>query len=153
MIIDTLDHAFLYKNIEPQIAAGLALLEEDYVRTAAEGRYEVQGDDLFFIVQEYATSPFEQGRLEIHHKYLDIQFIASGRECIGYAPLEGLAELEPYSDSKDIAFCSSNRPVSRVVLETGMFAVFFPQEPHMPGRQVSDKPELVKKIVIKIRIK
>ncbi|MEJ5259366.1 MAG: YhcH/YjgK/YiaL family protein [Anaerohalosphaeraceae bacterium] len=152
MIIDTLDHAFLYKNIEPQIAAGLALLEEDYVRTAAEGRYEVQGEDLFFIVQEYATAPFEQGRLEIHQKYLDIQFIASGRECIGYAPLEGLAELESYSDSKDIAFYSSNRPVSRLVLETGMFAVFFPQEPHMPGRQVSDKPEPVKKIVIKIRM-
>ncbi|HOK65309.1 MAG TPA: YhcH/YjgK/YiaL family protein [Anaerohalosphaeraceae bacterium] len=153
MITDSLEHAFRYETIDSRIAAGLALLNEEYVRTAAEGRYEVQGEDLFFIVQEYATSPFEQGRLEIHQKYLDIQFITSGRECIGYAPLEGLDELEPYSESKDIAFYSSNRPVSRLVLETGMFAVFFPQEPHMPGRQAADKPEPVKKIVVKIRMK
>lgn len=153
MITDLLERAFLYEKIDSRISAGLALLNEEYVRTAAEGRYEVQGDDLFFIVQEYATAPFEQGRLEIHQKYLDIQFIASGRECIGYAPLEGLLELETYSDLKDIAFYSSNRPVSRLVLETGMFAVFFPQEPHMPGRQAADRPESVKKIVVKIRMK
>lgn len=152
MIVDTAERALAYEKMDPRIAAGLALLNEEYVRTAAEGRYEVEGEDLFFIVQNYSTAPLEKGRLEIHCRYLDIQFIASGRECIGYCPLEGLLEEEPYSESKDIAFYRSERPISRLVLETGMFAVFFPQEPHMPGRQAAEKPEPVKKIVVKIRM-
>jgi YhcH/YjgK/YiaL family protein len=152
MILDAIEHAFLYEKMDPRIAAGLALLNEEYVRTAAEGRYEVQGEDLFFTVQEYTTAPLEEGRLEIHQRYLDIQWLVSGRECIGYCPLEGLIEEQPYSDSKDIAFYRSERPISRLNLETGLFAVFFPNEPHMPGRQAAGLPEPVKKIVIKVRM-
>lgn len=152
MILDGIEHGLAYEKIDPRIAAGLALLNEEDVRTAAEGRYEVQGEDLFFIVQEYTTAPFEEGRLEIHRRYLDIQYIASGREAIGFCPLEGLLEDELYSESRDIAFYRSHRAISRLVLETGMFAVFFPQEPHMPARQAADKPEPVKKIVVKIRM-
>jgi YhcH/YjgK/YiaL family protein len=152
MIVDSLEHSTLYKGLEHRIAAGLALLNKEDVRTVDEGRYTVEGENLFFIVQNYVTSPFEQGRLEIHRRYLDIQYLAAGRECIGYCPFEGLLELEPYTEEKDIAFYRSPADLSRLMLKSGMFAVFFPGEPHMPGRQAADTPEKVKKIVVKVRL-
>ncbi len=151
MIVDQLSRIEKYNRLEERIMAGLVLLNEDYVRTAVEGRYEVEGEDLFFIVQEYQTQPFEAGLLEIHQLYLDIQYVVSGRECIGYHPLEGLIQEQPYDSQKDIAFYRKPAATSRVALEAGMFAIFWPHEPHLPCRSI-DGPEKVKKIVVKVRM-
>ncbi len=151
MILDQIDNVSLYNELGEQIAAGLALLNEDCVRNAAPGKYEVQGDDIFYIVDEYETKPIEEGRLEVHRKYLDIQYIVSGRECIGYAPLEGLTEEAPYDGEKDLVFYKYTPVVSKLVLKPGMFAIFWPNEAHMPGRSI-ESPETVKKIVVKIRM-
>jgi YhcH/YjgK/YiaL family protein len=151
MITDQLDNAGMYGGLGERIAMGLALLNEEYVRTAAEGKYEVQGEDLYFMVQEYQTKPFEEGRVEIHRRYMDIQYIVSGRECIVYHPFEGLTEEQPYDGQKDVAFYRRPAAISRIMLEAGMFAIFWPQEPHLPSRAVSN-PEKVKKIVVKVRM-
>lgn len=151
MIFDHLDNALLYGALGRRIAVGLALLNEDSVREAAPGKYEVEGGDLFYIVQGYETQPVEAGRLEIHRKYMDIQYIVSGCECIGVAPLEGLVEETPYNGEKDLAFYEYDPAMSRLHLTQGMFAIFWPNEPHMPGRSI-DKAETVKKIVVKVRM-
>jgi len=151
MLVDQLDSSGMYGGFGERIAVGLALLNEQSVRSAADGRYEVQGEDLFFIVQEYQTKPIEEGRLEIHRRYLDIQYIVSGCECIGYHPFEGLTEQTPYDNGKDIAFYKTNGALTQIRLRAGMFAIFWPHEPHMPGRTI-DIPETVKKIVIKVRM-
>ena len=151
MILDQLDNALMYGALGQRIAIGLALLNEENIQQAAPGKYEVDGDNLFYIVDEYETKPVEEGRLEIHRKYLDIQYIVSGTECIGYAPLEGLTEQTPYDGEKDVAFYEYDPTTSRLILKQGMFAIFWPNEVHMPGR-TTDKQQRIKKIVIKIRM-
>ena len=151
MILDHLDSALLYNNLGQRIAIGLALLNEESVRDAAPGKYEVEGENLFYIVDEYETKPVEEGRFEIHRKYLDIQYIISGEERIGVAPLEGLIEETPYDGKQDLAFYKYEPAMSKLVLKQGMFAIFWPNEPHMPGRSI-DKAGTVKKIVIKVRM-
>jgi len=131
---------------------GLSLLNEESVRNAATGKYEVDGENLLYVVDEYETKPVEEGRLEIHRKYLDIQYIVSGAECIGVAPLEGLTEETPYDGETDLAFYESSPTMSRLHLKQGMFTIFWPNEPHMPGRRIGSTSEKVKKIVVKIRI-
>jgi YhcH/YjgK/YiaL family protein len=151
MILDHLDNALMYGGLGERIAIGLALLNEDCVREATPGKYEVEGKNLFYIVDEYETKPVEEGRLEIHRKYLDIQYIVSGAECIGTAPLQGLIEETPYDGEKDIAFYHYDPTMSRLHLKQGMFAIFWPNEPHLPGRSINN-PEKVKKIVVKVRM-
>ena len=151
MILDQLDSALLYGGLGQRIATGLALLNEDSVRSAAPGKYEVCGNDIFYIVDEYETKPIEEGRLEIHRKYLDIQYIVSGAECIGFAPLVGLTEETPYTGESDAAFYKYDPSMSRLILKQGAFAIFWPNEAHMPGRMVNTS-EKVKKIVVKIRM-
>lgn len=151
MILDHLDSALMYGALGQRIAIGLALLNEESVRNAAPGKHEVDGENLFYIVDEYETKPVEEGRLEIHRKYLDIQYIVSGSECIGTAPLEGLSEETPYAGETDLAFYESSPTMSRLHLKQGMFTIFWPNEPHMPGRSIQ-VPEKVKKIVVKVRM-
>ena len=121
-------------------------------RVFAPGKYEVDGEDLFYVVDEYETKPIDEGRLEIHRKYLDIQCVVSGAECIGVAPMEGLVEETPYDGEKDLAFYRAEPAMSRLHLAQGMFAIFWPNEPHMPGRRIGSTPEKVKKIVVKVKM-
>lgn len=151
MIVDHRDNALLYGSLGRKIAIGLALLNEESVLEAIPGKYGVQDEDIFYIVDEYDTQPVEAGRLEIHRKYLDIQCLVSGCECIGTAPLEGLTVETPYNGEKDIAFYHNTPSISRLILHPGMFAIFWPNEPHMPQR-IAQSSERVKKIVVKIRM-
>ena len=151
MILDQLDSALMYGGLGERIMIGLSLLNEESVRDVVPGKHEVQGEDIFYIVDEYETKPVEEGRLEIHRKYLDIQYIVSGEECLGFAPLEGLTEETPYDGEKDLAFYHYEPTMSKLVLKQGSFAIFWPNEPHMPCRSI-DKAETVKKIVVKVRM-
>jgi YhcH/YjgK/YiaL family protein len=141
----------LYSGLGERIAIGLALLNEERVLHAPVGRYEVQGKDIFFVADEVETKPASEGRFEIHRKYLDIQCVVSGTEYIGYTPLEGLTEVQAYDGDKDIAFYAGTAVHSKAVLRPGLFAIFWPNEPHMPCRTI-ETPCRVKKIVVKIRM-
>lgn len=151
MIIDHLDNGLLYGGLGRNIAIGLALLNEEAVRESLPGRHAVEGEDIFYIVDEYETKPVEDGRLEVHRTYMDIQYIVSGCECIGTVPLSGLVEQAAYDGQKDLAFYDVPAGMSRLILKAGMFAIFWPNEPHLPGR-MAESSERVKKIVVKIRM-
>jgi YhcH/YjgK/YiaL family protein len=151
MILDHIDSAGMYGGLGERIAVGLALLKEDHVINAKPGRYEVQGKDLFYMVDGYTTQPVDQCRLEMHQKYMDIQFIISGVEGIGYAALDGLTVATPYNGEKDVAFYEPPADQSTLVLTAGMFAIFWPNEPHRPKICVQN-PGPIRKIVVKIRM-
>ncbi len=102
------------------------------------------------IVQEYDTKPLADGFLETHTRYIDIQYLITGEELIGYAPLAGQAVHTPYDTDKDIAFLEGAADPIRV--QQGQFAVFFPHDAHMPGRTMGE-PKRVRKVVIKVAVK
>ena len=151
MIIDTIENASLYANLSDGIARGLAVLKDTEIDQKPDGRCEIDGDDLYYVLQHYTTKPFDEGKLEAHHKYIDIQFITSGVESIGVASLEGFAVSEPYNEETDAIFYEPPADIDRITLRPGMFCVFFPQDGHMPSRQFTT-PEEVRKIVVKIRV-
>jgi YhcH/YjgK/YiaL family protein len=117
-----------------------------------EGRHELDGDNIFALVSRYETSPRTERKPEAHRKYVDIQFLISGQEVVEWFPLEGQKVSEPYDEDKDVAFY--DRPEtegSKAVLGDGVFAVFFPQDAHMPQVRLGDSAEDVLKVVVKIK--
>lgn len=151
MIVDRLENAELYEAVYSKLTRGLELLNDKSLASKPDGRYQAEGDEIYYIVQRYATRPVDQGRLEAHQKYIDIQFVASGQEFFGYAPLKGLKEKDPYDDEKDVAFFQVPQNIAMTKLTAGMFAVFFPQDVHMPCLQVAGQ-ENVTKIVVKVKV-
>jgi YhcH/YjgK/YiaL family protein len=139
--------------LPPKLARGLRFLAETDFAKLAPGRIDVDGDEIFALVQDYETLPKAECRPETHRTHLDIQFVASGREIIGQAPL--LASAEVVDDRRDtpadIAFFADPANETDVLLEAGGWAVFHPWDIHRP-RVAAGIPSAVRKVVVKIRL-
>ena len=55
MIYDTLAHLESYRGVHPGVMKGLELLWDTDFSRMEDGRYEVDGDDLFFMLQSYRS--------------------------------------------------------------------------------------------------
>jgi biofilm protein TabA len=150
MISDKIENAAFYRSLGTGIAKGLALLGEETLRNGTPGRYDVDGENLYYVIDQYETMSEEQGRFEAHRKYIDIQFMVAGREWVGVRPLEEMEVAAAYDSEKDIAFYERPLAFSRIVLEKDAFAIFWPHDAHMPCRMFAGS-ERVKKIVVKVR--
>jgi len=147
MIIDVLEHKARYARLSPLLAKGLDAIHEYAGRPP--GRYEIDGDRLFLMVQEYRTKEPADSLWEAHHEYIDVHCVLSGGERIGYAADAAAFEtVSPYDSAKDAELFAGNGDL--VTCAAGTFAVFFPHEPHMPGVAV-DAPSDTRKVVVKVK--
>jgi YhcH/YjgK/YiaL family protein len=148
MIIDNVVNLKLYNLFGSKFQKVFTFITDPDLMFLDVGKYEIDGDDVYALVSEYKTKDEIDGKFEAHRKYIDIQFLARGSEFIGYAPFNGQELLSEYNNEKDVAFYRGNK--SFVKLEQGMFAIFFPNELHMPGIKPSMQ-ENVKKVVVKVK--
>ena len=150
MVIDKLENAYLYAGLSAKIEKGLGVLKDKKLSTKKDGRYDINGDNLYYIIQRYTTKPIKEGRLEAHKKYIDIQFIASGEEMIGHSLVGQLDIQEPYNEAKDVVFYKVPDEINTIKLSKGMFCILFPQDGHMPGCQLNGPSDVVK-VVVKLK--
>jgi YhcH/YjgK/YiaL family protein len=149
MITDKLENAYMYFPCHPEFRAAFEFLRKTDFQHTCTGRYNIDGDDAFALVQEIETKPVDQCVFEAHRQYIDIQYIISYEEKIGYCPVERLNPSDGYSDSKDsITYDGAGDIIS---LRAGYFAIFFPHEGHMPGISLNEKHGISKKVVLKVR--
>jgi len=151
MIVDRIENALLYAALNNRFKKAFEILKDKTLIQKSDGRYEVDGDKLYYIVQHYTTKPREECKLEAHKKYIDVQFIASGQEIIYYTTLNGLKIETPYDQTKDVAFYKVPVDLTAVNLRPGMFCILFPQDAHIPGCQI-DGPSNVHKVVVKVKM-
>ena len=146
MIIDALENMEFYQGLNEQLYKGLAFLKETDVASLPVGRYEIDGDAVVALVQEYETHLPEECRWEAHYTYTDIQYVVEGSERMGWNTLDGVVKTEDRPED-DVYFFESEG--DHFVLHTGQFAVFTPQDAHRPGMAV-DRQAPIKKIVVKV---
>jgi YhcH/YjgK/YiaL family protein len=148
MIIDQITNSHLYYTLHPQIRLAFEYLQHTDLYSLRVGKNEIDGQNLYAMVQQYTTKPKEQGAWEAHRRYMDLHVVMQGIENIGYAYSSRLTQGE-YDANKD--FIRLFGAGDFLNLYYGNFALFMPEEAHMPGIAI-DSPAPVKKIVVKIRI-
>jgi len=149
MITDKLQNASLYYGISEKIAVSLKYLQNTDLSEFQNGKYEIESDEIFAIIQDYNTKPLIEGKFEAHKKYIDIQYIIKGVEKMGYVNINKLKPSVEYDEEKDIMFFEGGGDF--LTVDEGFFAIFMPEDAHMPGIK-SKTSEYVKKAVIKIKI-
>ena len=149
MIFDKIDNTELYKGLSEDINLGLEFLT-NATPDIDNGAYELS-PRVKAIVSEYKTMEVNEYGFEAHKKFIDIQFLLKGSEKICCLPIEQLKETKTYSEENDAAFYASNTNPIEMTLGNGYFAIFYPQDGHMPQLCVNE-PVDVKKVVIKVRI-
>jgi len=147
MVIDHLNNSRLYSSLHPDFEMALDYLARTDLSKLEQGKIPL-GEGVVLSLNNYETRPAEGVFLEAHQNNIDIQFIVSGRELIGYAPKDSRKLITPYSPEKDVAFYQPD--CDFLTLTEGMFAIFFPGELHMPAINPGQQSK-VKKIVIKVR--
>lgn len=149
MVIDQLENASQYATPGSRLAKAFEFLRRKDLATLDNGKYPIDGEDVFALVQSYDTKPRGQGRFEAHRKYIDVQYVVAGDECMGYANIHDIQITEAYKE-KDDYMLGTGKP-DFVKVRPGMFAIFHPQDAHIPCAAI-DQPCAVKKVVVKVRV-
>ncbi len=127
--------------------AAHSFLSREDLDTLSVGTYTITEDGVYAIVSEYDTKP--DSRYEAHRKYVDIQYIMSGREYIYTGILEETVSPEEYDPERDIIFFNGLRSSHRHMADSSVIFVFFPSDIHKPSISVAGV-EPVRKVVVKI---
>ena len=125
-------------------------LAETDLKNMAVGIHELGGKNLFVNINEYMTKDEADAPCEGHLKYIDIQYVISGEEKIGIAPLDQTKEATPYNDEKDVYFM---QPLAEKYYPAnqGNFFIFFPSDAHRPAIKIAESIP-VKKAIVKLKI-
>ncbi len=147
MIIDVLENATMYMQINNRFRKAFDFLKNTNLLELNPGKYEIEGNEIYASVDTYYTVPKEKKMWEAHRRYIDIQFLIKNSEQMGYAHLEQMKQITEYDEDKDLVFYEGNGNFFTV--NPGTFVIFFPQDAHMPGIEI-EKSKEIKKIVLKV---
>lgn len=149
MIFDNQKNAQIYFSLCPKIQKGLEFLLQKNLKILPVGKYEISGDEIFALVQEYETK--ESAKFEAHRKFIDIQFIIDGAETLGVCEISNCNQSTGYDEVRDLEFFNSYNEFAAnfFTANEGDFAIFFPNDAHMPALSVKNKSK-VKKVVVKV---
>lgn len=150
MIVDTLENAEKYYEMHPHLETAFQFIKDFIVNDRGDGRFDILGDEIYAIVSSYQTKPSVEMNWEIHKKYIDIQYILKGEEIHFYTNGDNLTSKFSYNVEKDIEFCSYEGNSTSVYLDTGFFAIYFPQDGHSPGHLI-ETPAYGRRVVVKVR--
>lgn len=151
MIADNINNCELYFGINSRFAPAFAFIRKAVSENYPAGRYEIDGENLYAMVQEYDTKLSADGKFEGHERYIDIQYLVSGTEIMKVSDIDGMTETIPYNAGKDVAFYADTDAASTLLVQDGEYAIFFPHDIHMPGIARNETPAPVRKIVVKVK--
>ena len=145
MIIDSIRNRDLYAGIAPEIKMALDYCAKMYEEGFRETDDAI-ADNVTMKCHPVTTRPMSACVWEAHHRAIDIHFVVSGREIIGYADMKNLTVTlnEP---EKDLMLLEGDGDF--LTLEPGYFMLTFPEDAHAPS-MTEGEPETYNKIVAKI---
>ncbi|WP_063653762.1 N-acetylneuraminate anomerase [Candidatus Arsenophonus triatominarum] len=148
MIIGNIHHPEC-AGLSPVLLQAVILAVKANPQKCDPGRYDLQGDDIYMNVMRLSTQPAQSKKAELHEKFIDIQILLEGEEIIHYGVTGSTRKCDAWHKEDDYQLCAEIAGQQQVVLEPGMFAIFFPGEPHKPCVQGTQSAE-IKKTVVKV---
>ena len=148
MIVDRIENYVNYLGLGDRFVKAFDYIIKTDFNSVGAGRHDISGDAIFALISDYSTQKREVCQLEGHRRHIDLQYIAKGSEWIGYTPLTGQKPIADFTKSKDVAFFNEN--ASFIKVDQGMFAIFFPEDLHMPC--TGEDASKVRKVVVKIKV-
>ncbi|RAU81893.1 YhcH/YjgK/YiaL family protein [Pontibacter arcticus] len=149
MILDKLANADRYNCLHPLFGKAFDYLKNTDLATIEAGVHEIQEKQLFAIISEAAGVTKDAYKLEVHRKYIDIQYIISGTDHMGWKDLALCSEPnDPYNEIREAAFFP-DKTDNWFDVPAGSFTIFYPDDAH--AAMVTGE-NVVRKVVLKIAV-
>ncbi|ROV59058.1 DUF386 family protein [Vibrio ponticus] len=138
-----------YQHLPTKLFNVIEQVKQRIYDSVENGRYPIEGDDVFFFVVDDNTQELKDRRSECHRKYVDVQILLAGEERYGYSlqPFQSLEE--DLLESKDIAFSEDLIDEQFTDLNAHDFIIFNVAQPHRPLVAIN-QPMPVRKAIIKV---
>jgi YhcH/YjgK/YiaL family protein len=148
MILDTLANAGRHAGMHARFGRSFEFLKTTDLGALAPGRHLIDGDRIYVSIDHQEGRGEDGARLEVHRRYIDIQYTIDGDELIGWMPLARCTAPDgAFDGTKDVGFFA-DRPSTWVSVPPGSFAIFFPHDAHAPLAGQG----LLKKAIVKIAV-
>jgi YhcH/YjgK/YiaL family protein len=102
MILDRIEQADLYVSLNPHLARAFAFLRQEGLDTLPDGRHDIDGDNVYALVVKGTGQSRSKAKLEMHRKYIDVQYVVSGSDDMGWKNYRLCKNLQgPYDQETD----------------------------------------------------
>lgn len=146
--MDQLSNAANYYQKHPDIERAFAFLQSPELETLEPGLHNIDGDRMFCLITKGEGLAKEEAKLEAHRKMIDIHYVISGVDHIGWKPTAECSQIkQPYDKERDIVYYD-DEPTAWISVPSGSFAIFYPEQAHAP--MVGEA--LIHKAVVKIAV-
>ena len=146
MIYDTLQRLAAYRGLSGRLNKAIDFALERDVASLPLGRTDIDGDDVYVMIQEPTLQPESAALWEYHELYADIQLGLTDGETIAYLPRAAVREWGEYHP--DVCQSADANPGIQLPLNAGRVALFMPWDAHKPGMGEGKS----RKAVFKIRV-
>lgn len=151
MIRTTLAEIERYYPLSDGIKAAADFIRNNDLASFPAGRYAVDGDRIFALVQELETKPADEALIENHMRSIDMQMTLCGNESVAYRPVAKLTKKGEYDAAADVQNYSGETELIMRNDPGASVSIFFPEDGHQP--YIAEKsPEPIKKVVIRIML-
>lgn len=151
MIFDQLEHIGRYKGLGRGLDVALDFLK-NWASSMDEAKEYELGQGVTARCAVYTPVPPAEGVTEAHRKYIDVMLMKEGGELIGYKPVGALQNItKEYDGQADALLAKEAEGVTLLPFNKGQFAVWFPQDAHMPGVS-DDTTQVVKRVIVKVPV-
>ncbi|MBU1050624.1 YhcH/YjgK/YiaL family protein [Candidatus Bipolaricaulota bacterium] len=148
MILDVLENAHRYLPLNKGFAEAFKFLMRSDLKQLPVDKYEIDGDRVYAMVAKAPGRKKEDALLETHEKYIDIQLVLAGTDDMGWKPKSSCKQPSGKYNQETDAQLFSDEPDAWLSTECGAFAIFFPEDAHMP--QISSGQ--LHRVIVKVAV-
>jgi len=148
MILDVLENAHRYLALNTGFPKAIEFLLQADLKELPVEKYEIDDGRVYAVVAKAPGRKKEDARLETHEKYIDIQLVLAGIDNMGWKPKSSCSHPSgEYDKESDIQFFA-DEPEVWFPAGHGVFAIFFPEDAHMPLISAGQLHKVVVKVAV-----
>lgn len=148
MIVDVLANAHRYLGLNKGFAKAFQFLHRPDLTELPVDKYEIDGEYIYAVVALEPGRAKRDAQLETHDRYIDIQLVLDGLDTMGWRPRASCKQPSAdYDRESDLQFYA-DEPDVWLAMKNGSFAVFFPEDAHMPLISTGK----IHKIIVKVAV-
>jgi len=148
MILDILENAHRYIALHEGFAEAFDFLLRPDLKELPVGKYEIDGESVYAMVSKNTGRRKEDALLETHEKYIDIQLVLAGTDNMGWKSKSLCKQPFGEYDQKNDEQLFADKPYAWISTVSGAFAIFFPEDAHIPLISSGQ----IHKVVVKVAV-
>lgn len=144
----SLENAAVYFDAHPLFKQALEFLQTKQELFKEPGDFSIDGEAIKYSVVNGFLKPESAAVLESHRKYIDIHYVISGVEKLGWKAVSECSPKGSYDEAADLIFYNEAAD-NWVTLNEGHFVIFCPGVAHAPMHGSGAIKKIVMKVITK----